>query len=160
MRPFNARVAVILAAASLSGLGCESWIADGVNRLNQLYPQPDAGVSNGAGCQLPNMPDGGPAGVPADGCLGLLNGQWAARFVQLGIVSPPVIPPSNLITSDLFLVTLSEDKSALLMQFCGEENILTDPTTGDPVTLGVNTVPSLAVTNRDGPMVVSRDGGV
>ncbi len=167
MRPFNApaqqrgRVALVLAIASLSALHCSGWVANGVNRLNQLYPQPDAGISNGAGCLLPNMPDGGPPGVPANECLGLLNGQWAARFVQLGIVSPPVIPPSNLITTDLFLVTLSSDKTSLQMKFCGEENILTDMTTGAPVTLGENTVPPLA-TSAIGmtPVEISLDGGV
>jgi hypothetical protein len=152
-------MAVVLTVASLSALRC-GWVANGVNRLDQLYPQPDAGISNGAGCLLPNMPDGGPPGVPANGCLGLLNGQWAARFVQLGIVSPPVIPPSNLITSDLFLVRLSEDRAALEMQFCGEENILTDPMTGAPVMLGVNTTPQ-ALINGVGavPVVIPLDGG-
>ncbi len=137
------RRAVFL-AATLSAAACSNWGENGLARLEQLHPTPDAGAeTSGSGCQMPDQGDGG-ATEPTGNCLGLLNGQWAVRLVQFANISPIGPPPWNLTITDLFLAELSSDKSSLQLTFCGEENALTD-NNGDPQTLGQTVIPQALV---------------
>ncbi len=137
--------------ATLVASGC-SWGEDGLARLEQLNPTleagTDAGVSAGSdgggpACQMPDDESGTPT-PPADGCLGLLSGQWAVRLVEFDNISPLGPPAWDLTITDLFLAELSSDKSSLSLTFCGEENGLTD-STGATETTGQNIVPSTLV---------------
>jgi hypothetical protein len=131
-------------AATLSVAACSDWGEDGLTRLEQLHPTPDAGAeTNGSACQMPDQGDGG-VSEPTGDCLGLLNGQWAVRLVQFANISPIGPPAWNLTITDLFLAQLGSDQSSLQLTFCGEENSLTD-SNGDPQTLGQNTVPQATV---------------
>jgi hypothetical protein len=133
-----------LAAASTALAGCQ-WGENGLARLMQINPMPDAGAAaDASGCDLPNASDAGPTAQPSQTCLGLISGQWAVRLVQFDNISPLGPPAWNLTITDLFLAQLSSDKTSLDLTFCGEESQLTD-SYGDPQTIGQNIVPDAAV---------------
>src|SRR5208337_888300 len=106
--------------ATLLATGC-SWGEDGLARLAQLNSTPEAGTDAGASagsdgggapCVMPDDESGTPTS-PSGACLGLLSGQWAVRLVEFDNISPLGPPAWDLTITDLFLATLSSDKSSL-----------------------------------------------
>ena len=90
---------------------------------------------------MPDDADAGAGEAPSTSCVSLTSGLWAVRLVQSQYLA---LLEDNLTLTDLFLAQPSSDGTSLQLTFCGEENLLTD-STGQPATLGENTVPPLLV---------------
>jgi hypothetical protein len=100
----------ILATSLLSIMpGC--WApADGLARLDELYPLPDAGPQ-------PDLcgEDGGTSDI---GCVGgsVLPGRWAMTLVQKGKID---IIQEKVEVNDLFLADFSQDSMTATLTYCG-----------------------------------------
>jgi hypothetical protein len=157
-------LAALAGAAVLSFSACQwQWGENGLARLEQLNPPPEGGAPDsnappsGSGCALPDDADAGSAGPPSTSCLGLISGHWAVRLVQLESIASL---RDNLTLTDLFLAQPSSDATSLELTFCGEASALTSSTTGQPETLGQNTVPPLLVNALAAtPLAVPLAGG-
>ncbi len=118
------RLAPVLLALALAGCG---WKADGLARLEELYPtpkEPDAGAA-------------GPIDIGTPQCSGF-EGTWAVRLVQSGGIEPLGPPPWKMTLTDLFLAETSGRTVALT--FCDQQVAIV--ANGQPTSLGKAQVPS------------------
>lgn len=125
--------AVMSLVAAFSQIGC-GWGADGLDRLDKLYP-PDVQDASGevvvTDVNEDNVQTDVVADVPVetDGVVvddtiwpdvsyvGL-DGKWAARLVSRGIMTVPMVGERPMATTDLFIAEKTAD--GLSLTFCDE----------------------------------------
>lgn len=103
------------------------WKADGLERLEELYPTPqpmDAGT--------------GPVDVGTPMCSGL-DGTWAVRLVQTGTITP-LVDPWKITLVDLFLAQKSTAGTEMELRFCNQD--VTIVASGQATNLGKTEVPA------------------
>lgn len=96
-----------LVASALLASSC-GWKADGLERLEALYPTPQP-VDAGAG----------PVDVGTPMCSGL-DGNWAVRLVQVGTITP-LVDPWKITLVDLFLAQKSSAGTEMELRFCNQD---------------------------------------
>lgn len=120
------------------------WKADGLERLEELYPTPqpvDAGT--------------GPVDVGTPMCSGL-DGTWAVRLVQTGTITP-LVDPWKITLVDLFLAQKSSAGTEMELRFCNQD--VTIIASGMSSNLGKTEVPAaLKAALKDAPFKVPLPG--
>ena len=120
------------------------WKADGLERLEELYPTPQP-VDAGSG----------PVDVGTPMCSGL-DGTWAVRLVQDTTIKP-LIDPWKMTLIDLFIAQKSSDGTAMELRFCNQD--VTIIASGMSSNLGKTEVPAaLKAALHDTPLKVPLPG--
>jgi len=107
------RAALVCVALTILGAGCDDWGVDGMKRLEEQY-----GAGNGA-----DAGDVVPEDVPAVD-LGEVGGEgvggtWLMRMVLTGGMKV-FSDPSDLLLTNLFLVTIPEEGGIASLTFCDQ----------------------------------------
>lgn len=103
------------------------WKSDGLERLEELYPTPQA-VDAGSG----------PIDIGTPMCTGL-GGTWAVRLVQKATIAP-LGQPWQMTLIDLFLAQQSQAGTAMELRFCNQDVSII--ASGQATNLGKTQVPA------------------
>jgi len=107
------RAALLFLALSLLAAACADWGVDGMNRLEAQYP------SGGDGDTLDAAPED-VAGVDIGEVRGeVTGGTWLMRM-QLTAGMKVFADPSDMVLTNLFLVTIPEDGGVASLTFCDQ----------------------------------------
>ena len=117
---------ICIAAAALPA-AC-GWKADGVARLDELAPLPDAGD---AGSALPDASFGDVGGTG-------LPGRWAVHLTEPGNVAPQGLEPWAITINDYFIAEIDEAATSARLTFCDQIVESTGP-------MGLSTTPDMLI---------------
>jgi hypothetical protein len=115
-------IALATALCALAVAASCGWKTDGVARLDEIAPLPDA---SDAGVEIPDVDlgDVGGSGLP---------GRWAVKLTEPGKVKPTGMDGWGIVINDLFVADLTAD--AAVLTFC-------DQVVESESTMGLSTTP-------------------
>ncbi|MBI5528961.1 MAG: hypothetical protein HY897_21750 [Deltaproteobacteria bacterium] len=132
---FVAAVAVLIASCG--------WKTDGLERLDEVFPLPDA---SDAGVEIPDVQlgDVGGSGLP---------GHWAVLFYQPGKVHPAGMDPWGITINDLFVADIDPAGTSASLTFCNQ-------VVESESDMGLSTIPQKLIDAlAASPVVIALSGG-
>jgi len=119
----GAALALTMVFALMLNASC-GWRSDGIERLDQVHPLPDAGD---AGVEIPDVQlgDVGGSGLP---------GHWAVLLYQPGKVHPAGLDPWGITINDLFVADIDPAGTSAALTFCNQ-------VVESESTMGLSTIP-------------------